>query len=285
MVCTLCPRNCGVDRVAAKGYCKVNKLTVALATLHFGEEPCISGKNGSGTIFFSGCNLRCVYCQNSEISSEVFGKQITVERLSEIFKELENSGANNINLVTPSHYVNEIIEALKIYKPKIPVVYNTSSYDKEETIEKISEYVDIFLADLKYYSNELAKKYSGAADYYEVALKAIKKMRQCKKDTFNESGIMTSGVIIRHLVLPNCTEDSKKVLQSIAENFKGTLVSVMGQYTPKYRAKEFNEINRPLKPLEYKIVLNYANGLNLNGFSQDLSSCGELIPNFNLDGV
>lgn len=286
MNCNLCPRNCNIDRSVNSGYCKVNNLKVSLATLHFGEEPCISHKNGSGTIFFAGCNLRCVYCQNSEISSEVYGKEITVKRLSEIFFELESKGANNINLVTPSHYVNEIIEALKLYRPKIPIVYNTSSYDKVETIEKLRGYVDIFLADLKYYSSELSLKYSGAKDYFAVASNAIKKMREIIPcDEFDNEGRMKKGIIIRHLVLPNCTTDSIKVLSYIAENLAGTLVSVMGQYTPKYKASQFSEINRPLKPLEYKMVLKCAEKLSLQGFSQDLSSSGEYIPNFDLTGV
>ena len=286
MNCNLCPRACNIDRSVTAGYCKVNKLVVSLAMLHYGEEPCISGSEGSGTIFFAGCNLRCVYCQNCEISSEVYGKEITVERLSQIFYELESKGANNINLVTPSHYVNEIIEALKIYKPKIPVVYNTSSYDKVETIELLSEYVDIFLADFKYYSSELSLKYSGAKDYFEVCSKAIKKMRELiPQDEFDSEGKMKKGVIIRHLVLPNSTSDSVKVLSYIAENFPNTLVSIMGQYTPKYKACNFSEINRPLKPLEYKMVLKCAEKLGLNGYSQDLSSSGEYIPTFDLSGV
>lgn len=286
MNCNLCPRQCNVDRNVTAGYCKVNKLLVSLAMLHYGEEPCISGSEGSGTIFFAGCNLRCVYCQNSEISSDVFGKEISVKRLSEIFYELESKGANNINLVTPSHYVNEIIEALKIYRPKIPIVYNTSSYDKVEVIEKLSEYIDIFLADLKYYSSELSLKYSGAKDYFTVASSAIKKMREIvPQDEFDENGKMKKGVIIRHLVLPNLVSESVKVLSYIAENFPNTLVSIMGQYTPKYRACEFSEINRALKPLEYKMVLKCAEKLGLQGYSQDLSSSGEYIPTFDLTGV
>ena len=286
MNCNLCPRACNIDRSITAGYCKVNKLVVSLAMLHYGEEPCISGSEGSGTIFFAGCNLRCVYCQNSEISSEVYGKEITVERLSQIFYELESKGANNINLVTPSHYVNEIIEALKIYKPKIPVVYNTISYDKVETIELLSEYVDIFLADFKYYSSELSLKYSGAKDYFEVGSKAIKKMRELiPQDEFDSEGRMKKGIIIRHLVLPNATSDSVKVLSYIAENFPNTLVSIMGQYTPKFKACNFSEISRPLKPLEYKMVLKCAEKLGLNGYSQDLSSSGEYIPTFDLSGV
>ncbi len=287
MGCIICPRKCNCDRSKSVGFCGMDdNLTVALATLHFGEEPCISGKRGSGTIFFSGCNLKCVYCQNCEISSKHFGEKITVKRLSEIFKELVEQGAHNINLVTPTHFSTLICQALDIYHPNVPIVYNTSGYESEEAIEKLSGYVDIFLTDLKYMDSNLSSEYSSAKDYFDVSFKAIKKMRDViSKDEFDDDGMMKKGVIIRHLVLPNCTQDSLNILDLISKEFPGTLVSLMGQYTPCYKAKDILKLNRPLKPIEYKIVLNRAEELNLKGYCQDLSSEGEYIPTFDLRGI
>lgn len=289
MICNLCPRKCNVNRDLKSGFCGVsNTLKVARAQLHFWEEPIISGTNGSGTIFFSGCNLKCVYCQNYNISKENFGKDITTQRLAEIFKELENAGAHNINLVTPSHYVKQIVEALNIYKPKIPVVYNTSGYDSVEELKMLEGYVDVYLTDLKYYSSELSQKYSSAKNYFEVCSLAIKEMIRQQPKNVMENGLIKKGVIIRHMVLPNCIDDSFKVLEWIKNNLgEDVIVSVMGQYTPYFNASKFPEINRKLKPVEYKLVINHFNKLGLkNGFMQSLDSADEnFIPPFNLEGV
>ena len=289
MICNLCPRKCNVNRDLKSGFCGVsNTLKVARAQLHFWEEPIISGTNGSGTIFFSGCNLKCVYCQNYNISKENFGKDITTQRLAEIFKELENAGAHNINLVTPSHYVKQIVEALNIYKPKIPVVYNTSGYDSVEELKMLEGYVDVYLTDLKYYSSELSQKYSSAKNYFEVCSLAIKEMIRQQPKNVIENGLIKKGVIIRHMVLPNCIDDSFKVLEWIKNNLgEDVIVSVMGQYTPYFNASKFPEINRKLKPVEYKLVINLFNKLGLkNGFMQSLDSADEnFIPPFNLEGV
>ena len=289
MICNLCPRKCNVNRDLKSGFCGVsNTLKVARAQLHFWEEPIISGTNGSGTIFFSGCNLKCVYCQNYNISKENFGKDITTQRLAEIFKELENAGAHNINLVTPSHYVKQIVEALNIYKPKIPVVYNTSGYDSVEELKMLEGYVDVYLTDLKYYSSELSQKYSSAKNYFEVCSLAIKEMIRQQPKNVMENGLIKKGVIIRHMVLPNCINDSFKVLDWIKNNLdEDVVVSVMGQYTPYFNASKFPEINRKLKPVEYKLVINHFNKLGLkNGFMQSLDSADEnFIPPFNLEGV
>lgn len=288
-ICNLCPRKCNINRNKNVGFCGVsNTVKIARAGLHFWEEPIISGESGSGTIFFSGCNLKCVYCQNYEISKQAFGKEISVERLAEIFKELENKGANNINLVTPSHYVTQIIEALKIYKPKVPIVYNTSGYDSVEEIKMLEGWVDVYLTDLKYYSKELSKKYSSAENYFEVATKAVLEMVKQQPKNIYENGLLKKGVIIRHLVLPNNYKDSFEVLNWIKNNLgENALVSIMGQYTPCYNAKNFEEINRKLKPIEYKLVLNYFQKIGLkNGFMQSLDSADEsYIPPFNLEGV
>lgn len=289
MICNLCPRKCNVNRDLKSGFCGVsNTLKVARAQLHFWEEPIISGTNGSGTIFFSGCNLKCVYCQNYNISNENFGKFITTQRLAEIFKELENAGAHNINLVTPSHYVKQIVEALNIYKPKIPVVYNTSGYDSVEELKMLEGYVDVYLTDLKYCSSELSQKYSSAKNYFEMCSLAIKEMIRQQPKNVMENGLIKKGVIIRHMVLPNCINDSFKVLEWIKNNLgEDVIVSVMGQYTPYFNASKFPEINRKLKPVEYKLVINHFNKLGLkNGFMQSLDSADEnFIPPFNLEGV
>lgn len=289
MICNMCPRKCNVNRDLKSGFCGVsNTLKVARAQLHFWEEPIISGTNGSGTIFFSGCNLKCVYCQNYNISKENFGKDITTQRLAEIFKELENAGAHNINLVTPSHYVKQIVEALNIYKPKIPVVYNTSGYDSVEELKMLEGYVDVYLTDLKYYSSELSQKYSSAKNYFEVCSLAIKEMIRQQPKNVMENGLIKKGVIIRHMVLPNCIDDSFKVLDWVKNNLgEDVIVSVMGQYTPYFNASKFPEINRKLKPVEYKLVINHFNKLGLkNGFMQSLDSADEnFIPPFNLEGV
>lgn len=289
MICDICPRKCNIDRSKAVGFCGMtNTVKLAKADVFMWEEPCISGANGSGAVFFSGCNLRCCFCQNFQISNQNFGKEISTKRLAQIFKELAEKDVHNINLVSPSHFVNQIIEALKIYKPNIPIVYNSNGYESVETIKKLKNYVDIYLVDLKFCSSELSQRYCKANNYFEVATSAIKEMISQKPKIIVQNGIMKQGVIIRHLVMPNQTADSLKILQWIADNAKeNCLVSLMCQYTPYFNAKNYPEINRKLKPIEYKIVLTRANELGLtNGYAQDMSSATEdFIPLWDLKGV
>lgn len=289
MICDICPRKCNIDRSKAVGFCGMtNTVKLAKADVFMWEEPCISGTNGSGAVFFSGCNLRCCFCQNFQISNQNFGKEISTKRLAQIFKELAEKDVHNINLVSPSHFVNQIIEALKIYKPNIPIVYNSNGYESVETIKKLKNYVDIYLVDLKFCSSELSQRYCKANNYFEVATSAIKEMISQKPKVIVQNGIMKQGVIIRHLVMPSQTADSLKILQWIADNAKeNCLVSLMCQYTPYFNAKNYPEINRKLKPIEYKIVLTRANELGLtNGYAQDMSSATEdFIPLWDLKGV
>lgn len=277
MLCNLCPRQCNIDRSNKSGVCGVGlQPRLAKVYLHKWEEPCLTGENGSGTVFFSGCNLKCVYCQNYQISSEAFGRDITIERLAEIFKELESLGATNINLVSPSHYAMAIRDALRIYKPKIPIIYNSSGYDKIETLEMLKDYIDIYLVDFKYFNNELAQKLSHAENYSEVAKAAILKMREFQPKEVFEDDILKKGMIIRHLVLPNHTDDSIKILKWISDNINNPLISLMGQYTPMYKACNYSDINRKLKPIEYKIVAKAMLDLGLdNGYFQELDSANE----------
>lgn len=251
MICRQCPRNCGVlrDGIETFGYCGVPELPkVARAALHFWEEPCISGEEGSGTVFFSGCNLQCVYCQNQNIAKGRNGKVISIERLSELFLELQEKGANNINLVTPSHYYPQIKQALSLVKDElhIPVISNTSSYESVEALRDMEGCIDIFLADYKYESSELAGKYSHAADYPQVAKKALNEMfRQVGKPVFDGRGMMKKGMIIRHLLLPGCLEDSKAAIRYLYETFGDSVyLSIMNQYTPLPHAAGFPELNR-----------------------------------------
>ncbi|AZT90922.1 radical SAM protein [Caldicellulosiruptor changbaiensis] len=291
--CAICPRECRVNRLKGEmGFCKIaGGIKVSKAFLHFWEEPCISGKNGSGTVFFSGCNMGCVFCQNYEISQKRFGVYIDIEKLAKIFLNLQAKGAHNINLVTPTIYVPYIIEALEIAKRKglsIPIVYNTSAYEKPETIELLRGYVDIFLPDLKYFDDEIAKKYSNAPFYFEYATKSILKMYEIVGDVKIENGIMKKGVIIRHLVLPMHTNDSIKVLSWIKDNLKGkVLLSLMSQYYPMYRASEYKEISRRLTKREYQKVVNFVLENDLDyGYIQDLDSAtDEYTPDFDLEGI
>lgn len=281
-LCNICPRNCNVDRDKTLGFCKAtNKIKISKVMLHYFEEPIISGEstvtkkaNGSGTIFFSNCNLKCIYCQNNEISSEGLGKEISIEKLADIFKQIENAGANNINLVTPTHFTLQIIEALKIYKPKIPIVWNTSGYEKQETIKMLAPYVDIYLTDLKYYSSELSKKLSLAPNYFEEASKAILQMKKNQPTDVITNGIMKKGVIVRHLVLPNQTKDSEHVIDWVYNNLGNeTILSLMSQYVPMGNAKTIPEINRKIRPIEYKILINKLKHLGFkNAYTQDYTS-------------
>lgn len=288
MKCSICPRRCNVDRDTRVGMCGVHsEPKVAKAYLHMWEEPCISGGCGSGTIFFSGCNLRCEYCQNFEISHLGVGKEIGVERLAEIFRELEESRATNINLVTPSHYVYVIKEALDIYRPNIPIVYNCGGYESLESLEVLKDYVDIYLVDFKYMSEDLASRLSGAIDYPDVAKRAILKMREYQKEDVFDGELLKKGLVIRHLILPNHTDDSIEILRWVKDNLENPIISLMGQYTPMYHAKDIEDINRPLKPIEYKIVLKKMQELGLdNGYVQELSSASETYtPIWDFEGV
>ncbi|HOJ79522.1 MAG TPA: radical SAM protein [Clostridiales bacterium] len=292
--CTLCPRECHVDRTAGKkGYCRAtDELAVARAALHMWEEPCISGEEGSGTVFFSGCPLGCIYCQNHNISRGLAGKAITTERLAEIFLELQGKGANNINLVTPSHYVPQITEALDISRRKgltIPIVYNCSGYEKVETLKLLEGYVDIYLPDLKYISYEPAAKYSNCRDYFPVAAKAIEEMvRQAEEAKFDERGIMQKGVIVRHLALPGYLEDSKRIIKYLYETYGNRIyISIMNQYTPIIMSDVYPELNRRITEEEYKELVDYAVELGVeNGFIQEGETALEsFIPEFNGEGV
>lgn len=279
--CTICPHECKINRSEGKiGRCKsTNKIKIALYSTHNFEEPCISGKRGSGTIFFSNCNLNCVFCQNYEISQQTRGKEIEIEDLAKIFLEQQKKNLENINLVTPTSYVSQIIEAIKIARKEgfnLPIVYNTNGYEKVETIKKLDGYVDIYLPDLKYAEDDLAKKYSKIDNYFEIATKAILEMqRQVGKPKLNKEGVMQKGIIVRHLVLPSHIENSKKVLKWIKENiYKENYVSIMAQYFPCYKAKEekeYNDINRKLTNEEWNKIENYVEKLDFeNGFIQEL---------------
>lgn len=276
--CELCPHKCGINRIKCEiGRCKAtDKIKVALYSVHDFEEPCISGEKGSGTIFFSNCNLNCVFCQNYEISQDGKGKEITIERLAEIFLEQQERNVENINLVTPTSYAYQIIEAIKIAKNKglnIPIVYNTNGYESLETLKMLEGYIDIYLPDFKYYYNDIAKKYSKVDKYFEIATEAIKEMyRQVGSPIINEEGIMKKGLIIRHLIIPNNINNSKKVLKWIKENIdKNVYVSVMAQYFPTHKAKEIKEISRKLTKEEYSEVEQYLYDLDIeNGYIQEL---------------
>lgn len=292
--CTICPRNCKVNRLEGNvGFCKCDdKIKIALVSSHYFEEPCISGKEGSGTIFFSNCNLRCIYCQNHEISQEGVGKEVSIERLSEIFLEQQARNLNNINLVTPTMYVYQIIEAIKIAKSKglnIPIIYNSNGYENVETIKALEGYIDVYLPDLKYYSDELAEKYSQAPNYFKVATKAIKEMyNQVGSITFSEKGMIQKGVIIRHLILPNHTQNTKNILKWINDNFKDDIyVSIMAQYFPTYKATDDRLLNRKLTQKEYKEIENYMYIIGLeNGYMQELGKHEEeYVPIFDLRNV
>lgn len=287
--CNICPHRCNVKRIDGKlGRCKASdKIKIALASLHYYEEPCISGINGSGTIFFSNCNMRCKFCQNYKISWESKGKEITIEELAKTFIDLQNQNANNINLVTPTIYVYQIIEAIKIAKKKglvIPIIYNSNGYENIETIKMLKGYIDVYLPDLKYFYDELGIKYSGVKNYFENASNAIKEMyNQVGSPVLDENGIIKKGLIIRHLVLPNNIENSKKVLKWIKSNInENVYVSIMAQYFPCYLAKKMEDLNRKLTHKEYEEIENYVYKLNIkNGYMQELGEHEEeYVPDF-----
>lgn len=291
--CSLCPRMCMADREITTGYCGVkNTLRVARAALHFWEEPCISGEEGSGAVFFTGCNLRCVFCQNFQIARAEQGKEITVERLSEIFLELQAQKANNINLVTATHYVPQVVEALKKAKEQglhIPVVYNCGGYETVDTLKRLEGLVDIYLPDFKYVDTERAKRYSHAKNYPEVAKAALAEMvRQQPEAEFDERDIMKKGVIVRHLMLPGGIKDSKAVVKYLYETYGDQIyISLMNQYTPLPHVAEYPEINRKVKKFEYDRLVDYAISLGVeNGFIQEGETAEEsFIPAFTNEGV
>lgn len=287
--CKICPHNCNVNRLNGKiGRCKcTDKIKIALASVHNYEEPCISGINGSGTIFFSNCNMNCIYCQNYEISQLGKGKEISIKELADIFINQQEKGVNNINLVTPTMYAFQIIEAIKLAKKNgliIPIIYNTNGYEKIDTLKALQGYIDVYLPDLKYYSNKLSIKYSKVNNYFSVATEAIKEMyRQVGTPKFNEDGIIQRGIIIRHLVLPNHIQNSKNILKWIKENMpQDVYVSIMAQYFPTYKAKEDELLNRKLTKKEYKEIENFLYTLDLkNGYIQELGEHEEeYVPDF-----
>ena len=276
--CNVCPHKCKVNRLEGKlGRCKCNdKIKIALVSTHMYEEPCISGTNGSGTIFFSNCNLSCKFCQNYEISQLGKGYEITIEELASIMVKQQEAGVHNINLVTPTMYVYQIIEAIKIARENglnIPIIYNSNGYENVETIKDLKGYIDVYLPDLKYYSNEIAVKYSKAPNYFEIASKAILEMiSQVGAPKFDEDGMIKKGVMIRHLVLPNHIQNSKNVLKWIKENIPEEIyIDVMAQYFPTYKAKEDELINRKLTKREYREIEEYFYLLDFkNGYMQEL---------------
>ncbi len=295
MGCKLCPRECNAARATGKtGYCgESNAIRVARAALHMWEEPCISGETGSGTVFFTGCSLRCVFCQNSSIATGTVGKTVSTERLAEIFIELQKKGACNINLVTATHFVPQIVSALKIAKDNglsIPIVYNCGGYEKVETLRMLEGLVDIYLPDLKYYSSHLSTRYSNAPDYFEKATAAIHEMfRQVGQPVFDETtGLMKRGVIVRHLLLPKRLSDSKKIMSYLYDTYKNDIyVSIMSQYTPMGTFPEMPELNRKVFKREYDALVDYCLSLGIeNGFIQEGDVASEsFIPPFDLEGV
>ena len=282
MKCTLCPRKCGIDRSAHLGYCSSgDEIKVAKVMVHHWEEPPISGTKGSGAIFFSGCPLKCVYCQNHDISHGGIGKEISVSRLADIFLELQEKGVHNINLVSPTQYADKIRDALDMVKGRltIPVVYNTGGYELPEEIEKMAGYVDVYLTDMKYYSPDISEKYSKARDYFEVASRSLKAMvSQQPKCELDKDGIIKKGVIVRHLVLPSLRKDSMKILDHVAEicgadNIK---LSLMSQYTPEFCKGEYPELKRRVTTFEYNSVVEHATKLGFDGYMQERSSASSI---------
>ena len=275
--CTLCPNACAVDRSKNLGAClSGEKLKIAKYYLHPFEEPPVSGTNGSGTIFFTGCALKCVFCQNYELSRNQTGKEITTGELADIFKELEDRGAHNVNLVNPTHYWGKIIDALDIYKPNIPILANSHGYESIETLKKIDGYIDVYLPDIKYFSSTLSKRYSGRENYFNVASKAIEFMIE-NNPTVYEGDLIKKGVIVRHLVLPQATSDSKKVLDWFAQFKDKASISIMSQYTPYGDLENFPELKRKITKREYNSVIDYALSLEIeNMFVQEMKSADEV---------
>lgn len=290
MQCDICPRECGTDREKETGFCGMpDNFVIARAALHFWEEPFISGKEGSGTVFFSGCNLRCAYCQNHHISTDRFGKEISDKRLMEIFDSLIEQGANNINLVTPTHYAHRLEKVLSEYKSPVPVVYNCGGYEKVETLKRLEGLIDIYLPDLKYIDSERAAMYSKAPDYFVYASKAVSEMvRQTGSAEFDSRGMMKKGTVIRHLVLPKNTNHSIRIIDWLKENMPHDIyISMMSQFTPVIHSDRFSELNRKITQREYDKVVEY---LIDSGFENCFIQTGEaakesFIPDFDLTGI
>jgi len=292
--CALCPRKCSVNRLDGElGFCNASKdIKIAKVSLHQWEEPCISGSLGSGTVFFSNCNLKCVFCQNHTISQEGIGKTVSINRLSEIFLQQQRRGAHNINLVTPTHYVPQIIEALKIAKSRglnIPILYNSNSYENIDTIKALKGFIDVYLPDLKYYKDKYAIKYSNAPNYFNTASEVITEMvSQVGEAKFNDAGIIQKGVIIRHLMLPGLLFDSKKVIDFIHSTFNDSVyISLMNQYTPMHKAAKYSEINKPLNPNHYDALIDYCLNLGITKcFIQESGTSSKaFVPDFDLSQV
>lgn len=287
-LCNACPRRCNATRGENNlGICQVPAdPRVARAALHFGEEPCISGTRGSGTVFFSGCSLKCVFCQNFEISHGAFGKDISIARLAEIFKELENSGAHNINLVTPTHYVSAIKEALNLYKPQIPLVYNCSGYEDIKVIEE--DIFDVYLFDLKFFSSEKSLRYAKCADYFDVASSAIKRAYEIKgRPRLDREGVMQRGIVVRHMILPQSTNDAIEIVNWLSEHTPEIYFSLMSQYVPMYKAENYPEIDRKKTKREYNKVIEACVYKNFTEtYVQSLQSATtDMIPDFDLTGI
>lgn len=286
--CVLCPRRCGADRANGKtGFCGASdKIKIARSALHFWEEPCISGENGSGTVFFSHCPLKCVFCQNYEISAKSTGYEVTVDELADCFLDLERQGANNINLVTPTHYVPQLIQAIKTAKENgltLPILYNTSGYENVETLRSLEGLIDIYMPDMKYMSDKYAVKYSNAPDYFNIASRAIAEMfRQVGKPVF-KNGIMQRGVIVRHLMLPGSLFDTKHIIDYLYKTYKDDIfISLMSQYTPLEHVKKYPELDKRLNPKHYEAMLDYCADLGIkNAFIQEGDTAKEsFIPSF-----
>lgn len=291
MICNLCPRNCGAyrDEKEGRGFCKMPESPViARADIHKWEEPCISGEKGTGAIFFSGCSLKCCFCQNYTISHENNGESVSKQRVVEIIKELENKGVHTIDFVNPTHYAHIVIDALTTYKPSVPVVYNSSGYDSVDTLKELQGLVDVYLPDLKYFSSEVSRKYAKCPDYFSKSSKAILEMKRQQKENVYKDGIIQKGLIIRHLVLPGNVNDSKNILLWISKNLpKDTFVSLMSQYTPCGNTENFKELKRKLTTAEYDKAVDFffETGLS-NGFMQEKTSAREkYIPEFDGTGV
>ena len=286
---------CGVDRAQKRGFCGMgDKITAAKAMLHFWEEPCVSGERGSGAVFFSGCVMKCVFCQNYDISSENVGREISEERLAEIFLELQDKGAQNINLVNPTHFVPQIINSIEIAKKqglRLPIVYNSGGYERVETLRMLDGIVSVYLPDVKYFSEELSKTLSAAPNYFDTAMNAVAEMvRQTGKPLFDENGAIKSGVIVRHLVLPNQYKDSIEIIKRLGERFGGEILfSLMSQYTPFGKVKtdpRLAKMNRRLTTFEYQKALDAVYEAALEGFMQEKSSANEeYTPKFDFEGL
>lgn len=288
MNCSICPRKCNADRSKALGFCRApDKFKLARAALHYWEEPCISGKSGSGAVFFSGCNLRCAFCQNYEISRECKGVEISEKRLMEIFESLIEQGAENINLVNPTHYSHMLAKLLSRWKSPVPIVYNSSGYESVESLKELEGIIDIYLPDLKYIRADRAKRYSNAENYFQVASAAIKEMRRQTEDSFDSNHMMKSGLIVRHLILPQNTNSSLEIIDWLCDNLPDTYVSLMAQYVPCGDLSGLDEIKRTITKREYKKVVDYALSKNMSKvFIQELSSAtSDFIPKFDFSGV